>query len=129
MLGSSPSRKVIVMVSPVTPSEVAPPLSPEKAMHGGEYGSRVWRSPPSQFDASSTVAPGGGAGAAPGPAPPAAAAPDAPGPLAAVNPGPVTRPSVTAPSAPVLTCPRSGALLGTAATRTASVARIATSGP
>src|SRR5438067_13860887 len=77
-------RTATVMVSPVTPRDVAPPLLPENPMHGGEYvspGTCCFRS------VHGPVAPGGSA-------PRAVSAPDPPAP----TPAPPACPA--APAAP-----------------------------
>src|SRR2546423_14964406 len=99
-----PSR----IASLVTPRDVAPPLLPVNAMHGGEYGSLgIWRARSEH----AVTAPRGSAAAASSSPPPAPARPGRGTPRGAVGPlGPgVAGPAARAPASPRAAAPGAAA--------------------
>src|SRR5579872_3422772 len=90
----------MLIVEPDTPCEVAPPLLPEKATHGGEYGSPgTW----SDFPGHGAVAPAPAEATVPGRAAVAEAWPAVPAvPATAPAPAAPAAAPVVAPAAPVL---------------------------
>src|SRR3954464_9973932 len=85
-VGPSSSRIAIVMSVAVTPLNVAPPLSPLKVTHGGEYGSpgTCW----ARSGHGCTPPPDASAPPGAGPPPAAVAVGPPAGPAASVAPGP-----------------------------------------
>src|SRR5579884_1044010 len=118
----------MLMVVAVTPGDVAPPLPPEKAMHGGEYGSfGTWAFWPPQA-ATWPVAPALAGVPVPATAPPAPAAPAAP-PAPEVAPPPLPPDPAPVPAPDTCTTSRWEATVGTKTAMSTKARSMAARGP